>query len=52
MAGFVRYAYLGSIAAAAILLVSNVALADDWQAIKLRGDVFVYSAPTSSWVRL
>lgn len=52
MARFVRYAYLGSIAAAAILLVSNVALADDWQAIKLRGDVFVYSAPTSTWVRL
>ena len=50
MAGFVRYAYLGSIAAAAILLVSNVALADDWQAVKLRGDVFVHS--NSTWVRL
>jgi hypothetical protein len=29
MAGFVRYAYLGPIAVAAILLVSNVALAPE-----------------------
>jgi hypothetical protein len=48
MAGFVRYAYLESIATAAILLISSAALADDWQAVKLRGDVFVYSAQTSS----
>jgi hypothetical protein len=52
MAGFMRCAWLGSIAAATILTVSSVALADDWQAVKLRGDVFVYSAPTSTWVRL
>src|SRR5713226_3452177 len=41
---------IGVLGALALLIASNVAWADDWQATKLRGDVYVYR--DSAWVRL
>jgi hypothetical protein len=50
MAGLLRFERLSAIGAAALLVLSTAAFADEWQAVKLRGDVFVYS--NSAWVSL